>query len=240
MGKTPEISSDILGGLQSTDESIKRRTVKEVAEYYQYLVEALARTRSRGLPGFIELEELRSAGQVGLMRAIERYNPEVGAFSKYASILIYGSIVDSIRKHDFAPRGLRTQQRKLIEAETALRNDGNHSPSEDDLAEVLGWDVDEVQKIRSKVERAKIQLTHPAMVPTVRDEQSQWVRDSCQELANLLSDEPDDHLEVMVRRYFLNQTLKDIAADTGLTLPNVTQIHRAVLSRVYASMVDSM
>ena len=82
---------------------------RELIEYYLPMVRAIAKTISYRIPaGAIESDELISSGVLGLVEAIENYNPELGLkFTTYAMPRVRGAILDELRRIDFLPRSAR-------------------------------------------------------------------------------------------------------------------------------------
>ncbi len=82
---------------------------RALVEYYLPLVRAIAKTINYKIPaGAVELDELISAGVLGLVTAIENYNPELGLkFTTYAMPRIRGAVLDELRRLDFLPRSAR-------------------------------------------------------------------------------------------------------------------------------------
>jgi RNA polymerase sigma factor for flagellar operon FliA len=81
-------------------------------EGYLPLVSAIARTVSRGLPPTVEVDELVNDGVLGLMTALQRYDPGRGVgFSTYAGHRIRGAMLDGLRERDPLPRALRRAQK---------------------------------------------------------------------------------------------------------------------------------
>lgn len=84
-------------------------------------VKVIARSISNRLPSYVELQELESAGVLGLLDAAQKFDPERGVgFPTYAEHRIRGTILDSLRSIDWSPRSVRTMGRKLQAAKRQL------------------------------------------------------------------------------------------------------------------------
>ena len=82
--------------------------------HYMALVRQCAGKISRRLPGSVQIEDLVSAGTIGLIDAIEKFRPERGlAFSTYSWHRISGAIMDDLRSQDWVPRRVRDWARRL-------------------------------------------------------------------------------------------------------------------------------
>jgi RNA polymerase sigma factor FliA len=117
---------------------------------YMPLVETTAKTLKTSLPQHVELDDLISDGFIGLMEAVKRFDNSQGyKFETYASLRIRGEIIDKLRVSDWAPRSLRLRFREVEKASEFLTSQNNEEPSEREIADLLGWELEEVQKIKS-------------------------------------------------------------------------------------------
>ena len=107
-------------------------------------VRLIARRIHERLPGNVSLEDLISAGTIGLISAIDRFDPALGVQLKtYAEYKIRGAVLDSLRTSDWAPRQQRRRSRLIDAASTVLRQRLQRSPSEDEIAAELGIGITE-------------------------------------------------------------------------------------------------
>ena len=84
-------------------------------------VQLIARKIFQGLPDHVSLDDLISAGTIGLISAIDRYDPSIGVqLRTYAEYKIRGAILDNLRKMDWAPRRQRRRARHLRQAIAAV------------------------------------------------------------------------------------------------------------------------
>jgi RNA polymerase sigma factor for flagellar operon FliA len=109
---------------------------------YIGLVHHSAREAARRGARDAELDELVSAGTVGLVQALEAFDPARGlAFSTYAVPRIRGAILDELRSRDWMPRSIRTRRRLLARARAELQQRLGHRPDDEQVAEALGIDL---------------------------------------------------------------------------------------------------
>ncbi len=119
---------------------------------YLPLVRRVAHGIARGLPAHLDVNDLISAGSIGLIAAIERYNPDRGtSFSTFAAFRIRGAIIDELRSLDPLPRRVRQKYQKLEQTRKHLTNQFGRPPIEEEVAEELGLSLAELQKITGKV-----------------------------------------------------------------------------------------
>lgn len=216
-----EIPDRVWVQLVSDDESVSLSARHAIAVFYQYLVEGCARKLESRLPSWITDEDLMSAGQLGLLKAIDRYDRSKGPFSKFASSAIHGAIIDDLRSQDWAPRSLRQSQREITRAQRHLSATGSQ-PSLSDIAKHLGWDQAKVESTLRKVEVADVM--HIAYQDADSQGQS-TVQLVCALFVRDYRKLPGAVQVVLARIYFLNQTLTEVAAEMGLPLPTVRRLH---------------
>jgi len=111
--------------------------------FHLRLVHHVARKLARTLSVDAELDDLVSAGTIGLINAIENYDPTRGlAFSTFAAPRIRGAILDDLRRWDHVPRSVRRKQRQIAAAREALQNELNREPRPEETARELGIEVE--------------------------------------------------------------------------------------------------
>lgn len=227
--------------LWAEGEDVRYQAFEDIVHHYQYLVEAIARKLQHRLPSFLEDSELISSGQLGLLRAIKRYDPEAGPFSRYASTVIYGAIIDGLRSEDFAPSSLRRQQRDMEAAIKSLRDTGVVDPTPEEIASVLDIDPEEVRTIQYKVLKAEVVPSDPTLMPA-RSESAlvadMGEREMCREFVKWLKRFDMDTQRIVVLKYWKSVPLKDVAVILNLPLPTVRAKHAAVLDELHPFMVN--
>ena len=116
----------------------------ELVLRYLPLVEQTAGRMRIGLPRSVQLDELVNAGMIGLISAVDNFEIERGfRFETYASIRIRGSMLDEIRKNDWAPRSVHRNARRVAEAVRHIENDKGRDARDNEIAELLEMDLDE-------------------------------------------------------------------------------------------------
>jgi len=233
------------------DELIRRH-----ANLVKYEVDRLA----SGLPDQVDREDLISAGMIGLIKAVDRYDPERGAsFTTYASSLMRGAILDELRRMDWAPRGLRSRYRRLEEAVATLRQRLGRQPSEEEIIEELGVTPPEYRKLlRDASTAAMVSLeslaeasgdAHMPAAPLGADTASldparaEWnpaaVADSA-ELRRLLAEavgELSEREQLVLSLYYREElTMQEIGMVLGVTESRVCQIHTQTIARLRAGL----
>ena len=227
--------------LASADEEVSFVAFEELVLHYQYLVEAIARKLEHRLPSYLEDDELLSLGQIGLLKALGKYDPEQGAFSKYASAVIWGAIIDGLRANDFAPRGLRKQQRDLDTAVRELKENGVTDPTLDEIAQQASLEVGAVIDIKKRLVRSEVTPTDPTLLPAHKKSGSEddlWSRETCREFVVWLKKWDSPTQEVVLLKYWKGLSLRAISELLDEPFEVVRDRHQSVLSEVLPFMVD--
>ncbi len=103
------------------------------------MVQRVARKLMRRLPQHIEVGDLVSAGVVGLMEAMQRYDPSrATVFVRYAEFRVRGAMLDELRRRDLMARDARSEAKMIEQASETLRNNYGRVPEEEQLAHYLG------------------------------------------------------------------------------------------------------
>ncbi len=125
------------------------------------IVRFLARRIHERLPQHVDIEDLVSAGIVGLMDAFTKFDPEKKVqFRSYAQFRIRGAILDSLRTLDWSPRDLRRKGRAAEEAVRALTARLGRSPGESEIAAELGVSLEDYQSLLGDLKGLEIGTLH--------------------------------------------------------------------------------
>jgi len=110
------------------------------------IVRFLARRIHERLPQHVDIEDLVSAGVVGLMDAFAKFDPQKKVqFRSYAEFRIRGAILDSLRTLDWGPRDLRRKGREVEEAIRGLTARLGRSPNEAEIATEMSLSLEDYQ-----------------------------------------------------------------------------------------------
>lgn len=115
---------------------------------YAPLVKRIAHHMMARLPANVQVDDLIQTGMLGLLDAIQRFDASQGAiFETYASQRIRGAILDGLRANDWFPREVRRNSRRIEDAMHAAEQRLGRTVSEREVAEEMGMDLDEYQKL---------------------------------------------------------------------------------------------
>jgi RNA polymerase sigma factor FliA len=139
---------------ESRDPSIRNDLVVQYAPLVKYVVGRLGVR----LPEHVDQQDLVSEGVIGLIDAIDRFDPDREIrFETFAVPRIHGSIIDSLRYQDWLPRRVRTEIKKIEETRSQLENEMGATPTLNELADALGTDVDRIAKLEGTKASARMQ-----------------------------------------------------------------------------------
>lgn len=233
----PDISREVWDAYLAEDE-FSYDAYEAIVIHYQYLVEGCARKLESRLPTYLEDSELVSFGQLGLLKAISRYDPDTGPFSRYASSVIYGAVIDGLRAADFAPRGLRKQQRDLDEAIRELQADGNTSPTNADIANALQVEESDVRNLQIRILKADVTPQDPADLKAYRPGTSLGGSELCREFVVWLREQELLTQKVIALRYWSGLHLKTISDILKIPVEQVRSRHQEVLAKILPFMQE--
>lgn len=119
---------------------------EEIVVEFAPLVRQIANRLAARLPENLDRDDLVQAGMIGLLDAIEKYDPGREAqFRTYAEFRIKGAMLDDLRAADWVPRSVREMADRIGQAHSALAADLGRAPSETELANHLGVSLEEYQ-----------------------------------------------------------------------------------------------
>src|SRR5213596_945205 len=135
------------------DEKARERLVLA----YSPLVKFVAGRMSSGLPAHIEEADLISYGLLGLIGAIERFEPEREIkFETFAVARIKGSIIDELRSLDWVPRSVRAKAREIEAAHSKLERELGRAPTDEEVAEALDTSVEDFQNSLMQISNSTV------------------------------------------------------------------------------------
>src|SRR5579862_6448682 len=215
-------------------------------------VRYLARRIHDRLPAQVPLEDLIHAGVIGLIDAVDKFDPGKRVQLKsYAKFRIRGAIVDSLREMDWSPRRLRRQARRIEEAHRDLKLRLGRVAGEPELAVELGMSLAELQhllgelhgldlgSLQTEFTDAKPEedvLNHrPAGVD--KDPFVQCLHGEMRSLVASALEDLDEKEKQVVTLYYLEElTMKEVGAVLGVGESRVSQVHAVALIRLRARL----
>jgi len=206
------------------------------------------------LPPHVLLEDLIHAGILGLIEAVQRFDParhvELKSYAKYR---IHGAMLDSLRDLDWSPRPLRRKARRIEEAHQKLRARLGYSPSESQLAEELGMSLDKFQHLLGELrgldlrslqsetlaEGSERGVSNVTPSRAAEDPFSLCLRSEMTGLlARATGELPERERQLLTLYYDVELTMKEVGAVLGIGEARVSQLHSAAIIRLRARMAE--
>ena len=216
------------------------------------LVKFVARKMSSSLPGNVEFDDLVSWGSIGLIDAIEKFEPERGLqFSTYAVTRIRGDILDGLQRMEWAPKQVTAQVRRMRRAVSDLQHELGREAVDAEIAEKLGVTEAEVRAARldDKVTRVRA-LEWESAYDGDNSETSMWLAEEADQaiagetaeirrrMADALAGIDTHEARVLFLYYDQAMTLKEIAAELGISVSSATQAHTRLVDRVRRRLAE--
>jgi RNA polymerase sigma factor for flagellar operon FliA len=217
------------------------------------IVRFLARRIHERLPQHVEIEDLISAGVVGLMDAFSKFDPAKKVqFRSYAQFRIRGAILDSLRTLDWSPRELRRKGRAVEEAIRVLTARLGHAPNEAEVALEMALELEEYQQLLGDLKGLEIGTLHMernedsgeeelAYVPGRPEEDPLFrcLRGELEErLGEAIQNLPDRERLVMSLYYFEEMTMREIGLALGVVESRVSQVHASAVVHLRSALKD--
>lgn len=216
-------------------------------------VRYLARRIHERLPQHIDLEDLVSAGVVGLIDAFSKFDyTKKVQFKSYAQFRIRGAILDSLRSLDWSPRELRRKGRAVEEAIRTVTHRVGRAPVEQEIAKELGLSLGEYQQLLGDLKGLEIGSLHAERSEDSGDEELTYIPgpieddplfrclkgEMRQRLADAIDDLPEKERIVLTLYYYEELTMKEIGLTLGVVESRVSQIHSSAVLRLRAALAD--
>lgn len=217
------------------------------------VVRFLARRIHERLPQHVDMEDLVSAGVLGLMDAFAKFDPDKRVqFRSYAQFRIRGAIIDSLRTLDWSPRELRRKGRAVEEAIRILTARLGRPPGEAEVAGELGLSLDEYQQLLGDLKGLEIGTLHMehnedsgeeelAYIPGRPDEDPLFrcLRGELEErLTEAINQLPDRERLVMTLYYYEEMTMREIGLALGVVESRISQVHASAVVHLRAALKD--
>ncbi|HHV79708.1 MAG TPA: FliA/WhiG family RNA polymerase sigma factor [Firmicutes bacterium] len=219
----------------------------QLIERYAPLVKYVAGRLSTGLPSHVSMDDLYSEGLLGLIDAIEKFDPSRGVkFETYAVARIKGAILDGLRRMDWLPVHTRQKIRQLEKAYSELQSKLNRFPSDAEVAAYLGMDMKAFHELLQNAsiactisledswfesDRGGLDALDFTPDPSAPDPLS-WLELEAEkeDLMAAIDSLPEREKLIIALYYYEGLTLREIAEVLQVSVPRVSQLHaRAVL-----------
>ncbi len=221
----------------------------KIVEQFLPLVKKIASDIYQKIPEkSVDFEDLCSYGSIGLIEAVERYDPSISIkFQTYAISRIRGSMIDHLRNIDWIPRSLRKKIKDYEKAALEIENEKGEMPTDEEIAKKLNLDVKDTLKIKNEVNRTQILSLEEYLFKSEKsfDEISDVEDTNILDPKNVIS--KMELLEVLKSAisklkkreqlilqlyYYEDLNLKEIGAVLKISESRVSQLHSHILSKL--------
>jgi RNA polymerase sigma factor for flagellar operon FliA len=218
---------------------------------YAPLVKYVAGRMASGLPAHVEEADLISYGLLGLISAIERFEPERQIrFETFAVTRIKGSIIDELRSLDWVPRSVRSKAREIERANAKLEHKLRRAPTDQEMAKALDTTVEDFQESLVRISNSsvvaldelwtvsdssgdQVSLLDTIQDPTSVDPAEEMdLTDMKDRLADAIARLPEREKLVIALYYYENLTLREIGEVLSVTESRVSQLHTKAVLRL--------
>ena len=235
---------------RTNDKAIRDRLILTYAPLVKYVAGRLG----SGLPAHVDEGDLVSYGLLGLIGAIERYDPARDIkFETYAISRIKGAIIDELRALDWVPRSVRSRAREIERAIAELEAKLGTAPTDEQIAAKIGITVEELEDSLTDISRSSIAALDElwsvsgegdqvSLLDTIEDTTGIRPQEALDEnemreaLADAIARLPEREKLVVTLYYYEELTLREIGEVLGVTESRVSQLHTKAILRLKARL----
>ncbi len=244
-------AAEVLAIWQEYRSSEDRELRDQLIFMFMPMVRYIVYRKVRGVPAQCDVEDFLSCGLEALIRSIERYDPEKGAtLEQYAWTRIHGAVLDELRRHDWAPRSLRRDEREINSARERFLSLHERQPTREELAAAVGMTPGELTRRLDQVALAEVGSLNRIVrsdesatierIDTLESADEEWDpivqaerHEAKARFRKAFARLSDQEREVAVLLYVEDWTLRDIGERLGVSESRISQIHTRLRLRLY-------
>jgi RNA polymerase sigma factor for flagellar operon FliA len=235
------------GFRESRDQKARDRLILT----YSPLVKYVAGRLSIGLPSHVDEGDLVSYGLLGLIDAIEKFEPDRDIkFETYAISRIKGAIIDELRSMDWVPRSVRSRAREIERVIGELENKHKRAPTDEEICTALDITEEEFHASLAAIHRSSVAALDElwtiassggdtvALIDTIEDPNAEEPArrfatvETREVLAEAIKRLPERERLVIALYYYEELTLREIGEILGVTESRVSQLHTKAVLRL--------
>ncbi|MCW3488726.1 sigma-70 family RNA polymerase sigma factor [Dethiobacter alkaliphilus] len=217
-----------------------------LVEKYLPLVRLHAGRLALGLPAHVNRDDLLQAGMLGLLEALQRFDPARGVkFESFAALRIRGAMLDELRRLCWVPRSVVREMREMDRAVQELATQLGREPDEEEIAEKMGITIPHLRKITGMINSSSLLSLEDTLlaVPAVDGPEVEALdrliaAEDRQRLAEAIGQLPERHQQLLALYYQEDLTLKEVGLVLGVTESRVCQLHARIITRLRTALQD--
>ena len=241
------VSQKILYNWIITDET-REQLISTHLPFVKYLVQRIA----SHLPDGVATEDLFQAGVIGLMEAVDRYDPDRDSkFSTFAAFRIRGAVFSELRDRDYLSRSTRKKIKLLHEAYLKIEKETGREASDEEVSELLELETEEFEELKRisnisivSLEDLGLECCSQDMLENILSDTDAeeglnniFIKEIKEEIAKSI-DELGDKEKVVVSLYYWDElNMKEIAKVLDITESRVSQIHSQAISKMKKRLI---
>lgn len=206
------------------------------------------------LPAHVSLDDLISAGVIGLIDAVDKFDPDKKVqFKTYAEFRVRGAILDELRSMDWVPRSVRRKSTQLENAYNKLQNQLGRPASDEEVAEALGIDMDALFRLLDEVKGVNLLSLDDQDNPLNQLDADQVMEalgradredplallglaELQSQVAEAIAGLPEKEKLVVSLYYYDELTMREIGEVLGYTESRISQMHTKAILRLRARL----
>ncbi|KIX13524.1 FliA/WhiG family RNA polymerase sigma factor [Dethiosulfatarculus sandiegensis] len=238
----------------STKAGLTPREREELILEHTPLIKYVAGRIAMRLPSHIYLDDLMSAGVLGLIDAVDKYDPgKKVQFKTYAEFRIRGAILDELRSMDWVPRSVRKKSTQLEDTYNRLQNQLGRPASDEEVAEELGIGLEEFHRLLDEVKGVNLLSMDDQDSPLAHLDSEQVLKalgkdesedpllmlglaELRQQVAKAIAGLPEKEKLVVSLYYYDELTMREIGEVLGYTESRISQMHTKAILRLRARL----
>ena len=224
---------------------------------YSPLIKFIAQKIAARLPSNIEIDDLISSGVIGLIDAIDKYDPTRDKkFKTYAEFRIRGAILDELRAQDWVPRSIRDKAKLVDKTIASLELALGRAPSDEEVAKHLNIPLEEFHDLLNQVRPVSLLSIDEAQTFSSLDKKSILnilegtklhnplvqlnLKHVKQIITQAIEELPERQRLVLSLYYYEDLNLKEIGRVLRVTESRVSQLHAQAVTRLRAKLQASL
>lgn len=217
---------------------------------YRYLVRHEALRLQVRLPPCVELDDLIQAGAIGMLTAIDQYDPKKGiGMSTYVTQRVRWAMIDELRDRDWVPRRVRSNAREISAAIQKIEQETGGIAGEAEVAACMGVPLEEYQQMLVdtnssqfySLEELQEEFTGDIEQPGTQHEMLNPLHDLMKgklaKQVSLVIKELPEREQILLNLYYQQElNMKEVGIILGITETRVSQLHSQAIKRIRARM----